>query len=210
MENLEKIIKKVKKSEKDLSAEVTREEYVTVAYQVTNHFIGTGSSYVDEESNELRTVTKPDTEKRENARKELQQIYDSSEWFGARYIAGKLLHIDQILFNNSLEEWLDDLRIEINLPGKTVKYYQGIIRYTCDGYNSYKNWDVPVYEIMSMTTKHPENVKRKNIAKKDLYYLYRFAKDEGIKTKITDILGIKSRLGMAYFKFINILDREII
>ena len=74
MENLEKIIKKVKKSEKDLSAEVTREEYVTVAYQVTNHFIGTGSSYVDEESNELRTVTKPDTEKRENARKELQQI----------------------------------------------------------------------------------------------------------------------------------------
>ncbi len=52
-------------------------------------------------------ITEPDTAKRESARALLQDIYDSSEWYSARYAAGWALGKD---LNDQFELWIETLK----------------------------------------------------------------------------------------------------
>jgi len=57
--------------------------------------------------------SKPDTEKRENARTKLQKIYDSAEMpYIARYEAGKALGIDGKILNEQAGSWMEDAPLE--------------------------------------------------------------------------------------------------
>lgn len=54
-------------------------------------------------------VKGPNTQKRKAARNELQQIYDSSEWYSAKYAAGNALSLDLNQLKLQTEEWITDL-----------------------------------------------------------------------------------------------------
>ena len=56
-------------------------------------------------------VTKPDVEKIESAKQQLQEMYTSSEWYFARYKAGMILGVKEI--NKELDGWLDVLEHNI-------------------------------------------------------------------------------------------------
>lgn len=53
----------------------------------------------------------PDEEKRNSAQTQLLQIYDSSEWYSARYSAGRNLGID---VTEKIPEWINELRENLN------------------------------------------------------------------------------------------------
>jgi hypothetical protein len=58
-------------------------------------------------------------EERESTKIQLQQIYENSEWYSARYSAGISLGVDSATLSNQLEIWGDDLR------WKLKKYKEG-------------------------------------------------------------------------------------
>ena len=63
-----------------------------------------GKSY-----NDTYALSLSDTQRRESARQQLQQTYDSSEWYSARYVAGRALNLSKEKMNRDMDSWLVEL-----------------------------------------------------------------------------------------------------
>ena len=105
MERLEDVLSHVESLKDDLTANIQDEkgrweEVITGGSRGGNCYSGEDVYFINQEAI-------PNTEKREAARKELQKLYDSSEWYSARYNAGKSLELD---VDSQLESWIDNLR----------------------------------------------------------------------------------------------------
>ncbi len=61
-------------------------------------------------------VKEPDTEKREAAKVELQQIYVLSKWFSVRYRTGKALDISDAELNDNMISWTKILGVDRDKP----------------------------------------------------------------------------------------------
>jgi len=63
------------------------------------------------------STMEPDCEKREAAIQQLQQIYDFSEWYSAKYLAGVALcagrHMEVVQLKEELKFWLEFLKREL-------------------------------------------------------------------------------------------------
>ena len=69
---------------------------------------GGASEYVNDPG-----IYEPDTKKQESARQQLQQVYDSSEWYSARYIAGRAIQIPKEKIHKNIGDWFELLRNDI-------------------------------------------------------------------------------------------------
>lgn len=100
--DLEIILDQIMNLRRDLSAEIVIQEekshWEEVAYKGTPVGGERGDSYTtyrDEKIIDLLRIAKPDTEKREAAKAELQKIYEREEFYLARYAAGTALGISK-------------------------------------------------------------------------------------------------------------------
>ena len=133
MEPLEVILKKIEDLREELSREIKREveghwEEQSVGPSLDSRWTW-GSTPIDTGETERvyvpqQTVTEPDTGKRKAARQELQQIYGSSEWYSARYVAAKTLnkHYEPC---EDMVNWLKQLRSQLHAvrtESRTIRY----------------------------------------------------------------------------------------
>ena len=122
MESLEVVLRKVGDLKRDLSAEVIIQEEKghyehSEGVWVGGSRGGSNPGYYETEPSESFVVDQyeikaPDTQKIESARTQLQQIYDSSDWYSARYVAGKTLNIDIPILAVQVNKYLDELTIK--------------------------------------------------------------------------------------------------
>jgi len=122
MDSLEIILGKVECLKRDLSAEIVVQAEEghweeTGGYHEIEHLdwievfdSPKSSSYVVDQPR----ITEPDTEKRELAKMGLQQIYDFSNWYSAKYAAGKAIELPQKV-DSDLAEWVNTLSSELTL-----------------------------------------------------------------------------------------------
>jgi len=121
MEDLETSLRKVEDLRRDLSAEIVvqdEESHIEqkAIYDVTGSRDGAHAAnveYIDENIIDKPRITKPDTQKREAARQALQQLYGYSEWYSARYSAGKELG-QTLQIKEKVNLWLADLVKRVN------------------------------------------------------------------------------------------------
>lgn len=152
MESLETELRRIEDLRRDLSATLivkegySHKENVEVSEQVCDGWsVGVRTEYRTEQREvNVPPEHKPDEQTRETARAELQQAYDSSEWYSAKFVAGKCLDIS---VDKQLNSWLTDLRHKMDLPISESVATERVKGYTTDGYND-KRWDVPVYETV--------------------------------------------------------------
>jgi len=97
MEPLEVVLRRTEDLKRNLTAEVVIQEEKSHTELVEKASLA-GNIWDEWTENETiidqPRIVKPDTPKREIARTQLQQIYDSSEWYSARYTAGSLIGED--------------------------------------------------------------------------------------------------------------------
>lgn len=106
METLEAVLRRIGDLKTGLDAEIVHQE----GYE--GYYTTVGDRYTDWEEwveGEPR-IAEPDTKTREAAGTELQQIYDSSGWYSARYAAGVALGMD---VDSQFRVWIKDLRDEL-------------------------------------------------------------------------------------------------
>jgi len=107
-QSLEEILGEVRNLSWDLHAKIIHQErdgYEDEEYKL-DYF--TGRTIFVEIQPE---ISEPDTEKRETARKRLQEIYDTSEWYSIRYRTGSVLRVPHL--SNQLDKWIGDLACEL-------------------------------------------------------------------------------------------------
>lgn len=139
---LEDVLRKVEDLRRDLSAEI-------VVKEEEGHFEdredrgGPGDEGRNLYSSDLIPVwivdhpkiAHPDIKKREAAKLQLQQIYDSSEWYSVKYIishsVGNYRHgmfVTELPFPTNLDIWTQDMRQRMNEPQKHQAYKLDILK----------------------------------------------------------------------------------
>ena len=114
MEPLEVVLRKVEDLRSDLSAEIVHQEEeghyeaVDPRYGYNQEFARRGLKKERWVLDKAR-IAEPDTKKREVAKVELQKVYDSSEWYSARYTAGVALKVNTEELDEQIRSWLRDL-----------------------------------------------------------------------------------------------------
>jgi len=69
------------------------------------------NKYIDESWNtDEPEISEPDTQRREDALQELQEVYSSCECYSARYIAGKSIGVPYGELEGRINSWLGELR----------------------------------------------------------------------------------------------------
>jgi len=129
MESLEETLKHVESLRRDLTANLKEEsghwESPPLPYNVGEEvytqgggYYGGSSPFTSEEAeeffeyNKYWVVDQPvehDTQKRETAKKGLQQVNDSCEWYSGRYEAARALKKDNNDLSKDIDEWLKKL-----------------------------------------------------------------------------------------------------
>src|SRR3989344_111649 len=120
MEPLEDVLRRIEDLRTELSAEIVVNEeeghYAyplpldRVTYADTDPF--ERQQYYEENKEwvvDKPRIAKPDTQKRESSNTQLQQIYDSSEWYSARYVAGIALGKNQDELTRIIEDNVERL-----------------------------------------------------------------------------------------------------
>lgn len=121
MESLEIELRKIEDLRRDLSAEIVHqaeeghyEEYM--GYGKKGYYGQSDPSPQRDWIVDKNRVAEPDTRKRRAARKALQQTYQSSEWYSARYAAGIALEFPDGKYyrgsskvDSEAQSWLDEL-----------------------------------------------------------------------------------------------------
>jgi len=179
METLEQTLAEVERLRRNLFKEIVIQEggVKEVEYYEPGYSLGV-DSYVEErrgvEEVYTERITPPDTERREAAKEQLQQIYDSSEWYSARYIAGRILDID---VNDNLSKWIDEICNKLKLP-KTKRVKIG--EHTKTDYSpdyTFKHWYSVDYTVEDYKDEPiPENVEIINQAKEDISKLFKLSR----------------------------------
>ena len=65
---------------------------------------------------------KPENQKKELMRIELQQIFRSSEWYSARYAAGKALGMNHEELDRQVITWASELEVELAAKKEEIKH----------------------------------------------------------------------------------------
>lgn len=115
---LENNLKAVEALRRDLSAIISVEKG-TEGYWKEDHVGTRGGScdtIIDVYIEGTPDVTKPDIETREKAKAELKQMYNSSDWYSARYAAGKALKMPKEELYSDLKTWVEKLSSEMRPP----------------------------------------------------------------------------------------------
>jgi len=118
MDSLEAVLRKVADLGRDMSAEIVVQEEISHEEAIPGSDRGSGPCSFDkvwdyEYIIDKPRITEPDAQKREAAEQKLQQIYDSSEWYSARYVAGIALSVDAQNLGRILNEGLLELKIQL-------------------------------------------------------------------------------------------------
>ena len=117
MESLEAELGKVSSLERDLSAEVivSPEEghfehrvYRKLTKEERDARYDLSDAFEDVWIIDKPEERAPDIQRRQSARAKLQQVYDSSEWYSARYVAGKVLNKEEEV-SKLFPSWLQKL-----------------------------------------------------------------------------------------------------
>ncbi len=188
MENLEDVLRQIEDLRRELGADV-------VVQKEVGHFKYTGPK--GDEARHLASLNgrceeyeewivdvhekkAPDTQRREFAKKQLQQVYDTSEWYSARYVAGGSLGIDA---NSQLESWIEILKNDLNSEKVVEGHYEN--QEVCVGgwHSSGGTLRYDVRNVWVDPTTEPDEERRLK-AVQDLGELLRLA----TSTKIKDIL----------------------
>jgi len=156
MEALETVLRKIEDLKKDLYAEIViqKEEGHREPYWSRP----TGSYHRDGDPGEPDTerwvvdkpkIANPDKQKREAARTELQKIYDSSEWYSARYAAGKGLGLNTNQLSSQVERWvvaLDRQRYLTIVTQEERSHFEShdVTEIVCDGYSTGSRYETRV------------------------------------------------------------------
>jgi len=113
----------------------------------------------------------PDEEKQESAKKQLQEIYDSSEWYSAKYIAGKDLGFKDNEPEGRLKKWVDELKEELKAE-IVLQEEEGFTKSCPSGYSGINedNYQGDFYIVTKERIAKPDEEKRKK-AKQDLEIL---------------------------------------
>jgi len=164
MESLEVMLRKVEELKKDLSANLSEEISHT---EEEEDLSGVYSHSYDRDmmfgtTREVKVVDEPavpDNQKRANARTQLQQIYDASEWYSVRYSAGREIKgKDELL--RDLASWIQELEKGLNstfssMEDVIVGYSEEKVQMSnrawgdrdSGGYGAEAVWEnVPIYE----------------------------------------------------------------
>ena len=170
MENLEEILKQVESLGRDLSAEIV------VQVGEIGFWTEVGRDYNQVQGEDVWVpgkpdITEPDVQKREAARQQLQQTYDTSDWYSARYMAGKALRTN---VNSQVIDWVEKLTSIVNdhPRAKYVKVGEH------EEYEDIQYWDHRWYKMPTGTVEDfgyvpiPENIEINDNAREDLKKLY--------------------------------------
>ena len=184
METLEQTLSHVDSLWRDLNAEIVLQE--GDGHLVEYEGYGKGGYYgQDEPSSQTRWVetisriTKPDEEKRENARQQLQQVYDSSQWYRARYDAGNILGISS---ESQLNLWTCELEKELD----STKKENRLVEYQVEELEISKGYSgVQVSTRIEMREIDVPDEQRRLKAVKDLSRLFEASKSLVIKDILT-------------------------
>jgi hypothetical protein len=112
MQSLEDELNAIKYLKIDLTATITSKEEVPSRHP---------DIYLEEVPTSLRLITYPDTQKRENATKSLENIYNSSDWYSARYSAAKALDKDYCTCEK-MNQWFNNLKDQLKITKKEFRY----------------------------------------------------------------------------------------
>lgn len=185
MEVLEQILRKIDELRRDLSAEILIQEEEGHEEPISDHNAGWDADsrwiYSDETQwvVDKPEIREPDKQKREAARTKLQQIYDSSEWYSARYKAGKALDTPTEKLNEQPDLWLKELEKEldaeklVHFDGPSSRNYREAVGGTSADWRGVDLGEAYDAEI-------PDHVKRLK-AIKDTAELLRFSNYNSIK-----------------------------
>lgn len=134
MESLEIALEKIEELRRDLSAVIVvkAEEghYESSSGACIHKHYGGGDSYgywfsceceADRWIVDKPRILKPDTEKREARKSQLQQIYDLSERYSARYVAGRNLGKSNAKLDSQIDSWIVGLNERINATITVMK-----------------------------------------------------------------------------------------
>ncbi len=179
---------------------------------------GTWESYREEKKwidkeevwvSDTRYISVPDIGKRKNAEQQLQQIYDSSEWYSARYAAGKSLNVRPEELDKNINSWLSELGKDIRLPNsrsvKTGEREEDIIitGNWMTGAPSGPCADRRTYMVKDfIEVPIEENVRKIDKARKDSTFLYKLADKRELRQKIGSLLGV-SRTEFLYNELVR-------
>jgi len=112
-QSLDDVLAEVERLRCDLSAEVVLQEE-RGHFEIHYGYGGRGGYTWDKEIVEKKIwvidterLTKPNAQKREEARQELQQVYDNNKLYSARYVAGRVLGIKAL--KTRVKQWIHNL-----------------------------------------------------------------------------------------------------
>ncbi len=126
-------------------------------------------------------IDEPDLGKRETAKAELEQIYSTSEWHSARYIAGKALGKKDLLgtYVGELEEALHATKVEV---APVVVGQEWLPAFDVDSSEL-----VPIDVYGTKPSKMPDVAKR-SMAVEDAAMLYKLSqKDKAVERLLVDL-----------------------
>ncbi|MDP2925892.1 MAG: hypothetical protein Q8N99_05975 [Nanoarchaeota archaeon] len=121
-----------------------------------------------------------DMQKRESVKQQLQQVYDLSGWYSARYAAGRALGIGDEELDSQINSWLEVLAKDISNEGADWKYY---------GEDS-PNFDIFCPRGREFVIYDKKVWDKFCTAKNDLRYLYKIVDNRIVRQKISLLLKI--------------------
>ena len=196
-QKLEEVLMQVEKLRKGLSAEIVVQE----GKGHEDGYVGWGDGkyqhYVDERHwvEDQPRVAHPDTDKQEESRQRLQQVYDSSQWYSARYVAGRAIGKNNAELDSKIDGWLGDLYERAWLP-KTKQIIVGEHEETRE-YTPYNedSWSTRnVIDTIKVTDYEEiiavENIEPRKNARKDLIKLFQLSNSQQAKGAVRDIANV--------------------
>jgi len=180
-QSLEDVLAKVENLRKDLSAESVAQKEELGFREGYHEFNSEG---MDTYGIQVLRIIKPDTQKREVAKQQLQETYDSSDWYSARYNAGRALGIRDNEPKGRLNSWVSDLikklDAEIVVQEEIADYKPAVEAPDRADYISDDDYYTDVYSYANLSSNktsikivkqpriaHPDTSKRQQ-ARKDL------------------------------------------
>lgn len=201
-QSLEETLGEVERLRRDLSAEiVVQEEKIEhISYEIPGQQpkgysgIGDDNYYIpdswDEYVVKIPRIAHPDLGKQDAATRRLWNLYDSCEFYSARYMAGKALGIKDRKLNSQINKYLRELERMIYLPinervGAEHQVYVNPFAGDGDGHPAWCGGlteTVITYEERPI----PENIELIKKAREDLIKLFLISRNVNVKRVLKD------------------------
>jgi len=112
-------------------------------------------------------IAHPDKEKQADSRKRLQEVYQASEWYSARYEAGCALRVSDKELDKNIDLWIGELRKRVN----ATKIEEVMVTKSVD-----YSFDASGTHYVDDTSPEPMRVpdlETRRTTREDLRYLYK-------------------------------------